>query len=427
MTTKYLIIRKFRHYFDCMCIKFIHSFLKYYKALGLGFLLSMISLATAGQEIINKETIYEKGEERLLDNALIQMEATAAVNDMYNFKFERATLQFNWFKEKYPEHPLPYFLLGLNEWWKMMPNSDIETYDDVFLNYMDLSIDKAQQLYKKDPENAEAAFFLAAAYAFKSRLHAERKHWTKATFNGKSSLKYLRKGKATEELSPELLLGDALYNYYSIWIPENYPMLKPIMLLFRKGDQALGLEQLKEVAQNAFYTRTEAQYFLMRIYRSDEKKPNEAFPIAEYLHQTFPDNAYFHRYYASILYVLGRIQQLENTSKEILDRIAARKIGYEAISGRYAAYYLAYVYKIRYNNPEKAHTYYQQTIKFTEETEHFESGYYHAALQQVAEYAHQKKDYKTAKEHYTLLKKYTKKKDKRHKEAAAYLKKYRKY
>ncbi len=410
-----------------MCTNLVYSFLKYYKVLGLAYFLAMISLTTKGQEIINKETIYEKGEEKLLDNALIQMEATAAVNDMYNFKFERAKLQFNWFKEKYPEHPLPYFLLGLNEWWKMMPNSDIETYDEAFLNYMDISIEKAQNLYKKDAENAEAAFFLAAAYAFKSRLHAERKHWTKATFNGKSSLKYLRKGKATQELSPELLLGDALYNYYSIWIPENYPMLKPIMLLFRKGDQTLGLAQLKEVAQNAFYTRTEAQYFLMRIYRSDEKKPREAFPIAEYLHQTFPDNAYFHRYYASILYVLGKVQQLEATSKEILDRIASKKIGYEAISGRYAAYYLAYVYRIRYNKPEKANTYYQQTIKFAEETKHFDSDYYHAALQQVAEYAHSKKEYKTAKEHYTMLKKHTKKKDKRHKEAAAYLKKYKRY
>ncbi len=405
----------------------LHLFLKYYKALVLSVFLCFVLLTTQGQEIINKEAIYEKGEERLLDNALIQMEATAAVNDMYNFKFERATLQFNWFREKYPEHPLPYFLLGLNEWWKMMPNSDIETYDQVFLNYMDLSIDKAQNLYKKDPENAEAAFFLAAAYAFKSRLHSERKHWTKATFNGKSSLKYLRKGKETKELSPELLLGDALYNYYSIWIPENYPMLKPIMLLFRKGDQALGLQQLKEVAQNAFYTRTEAQYFLMRIYRSDENRPDEALPIAEYLHQTFPDNAYFHRYYASILYTLGRIQQLESTSKEILDRIAANKTGYEAISGRYAAYYLAYIYKIRYNDPEKAQNYYQKTIKFSEETKHFDSGYYHSALQQAAEYAHSKKDYKEAKKYYTLLKSHTKNKDKKHKEAVAYLKKYKRY
>lgn len=404
-----------------------YSLIKSRRSRFYAFIMLFSTSYLQAQEVFNKEAIYEKGEEHLLDNALIQMEATAAVNDMYNFKFEKAALQFGWFKEKYPNHPLPYFLLGLNEWWKIMPNSDVEIYDDTFLSYMDLSIDKARDLYQKDAENAEAAFFLAAAYAFKSRLHAERKHWARATFTGKSSLKFLRKGKETEDLSPELLLGDALYNYYSVWIPENYPMLKPILLLFRKGDQRLGLEQLKEVTQNAFYTRTEAQYFLMRIYRTDEKKPEEALVIAEYLNKTFPDNACFHRYYASTLYSLGRTAELERVSLDILQKIDAQMIGYEGISGRYAAYYMAFVQMSKYQNPSKAQEYYQRTIDFSEQTDHLDSGYYHSALQQKAQYAHSQKNYKEAKKYYTLLKQHTKSKDKKHKEAKKYLKQYKKY
>ncbi len=411
-----------------MLIYLFYSLIKSHKSIFCVFILISIGYHISAQEIINEETIYEEGDEKnLLDNALVQMEATAAVNDMYNFKFDRAAGQFNWFKEKYPEHPLPYFLLGLNEWWKMMPDSRIETHDETFIRYMDTSIDKARKIYQDDSENAEAAFFLAASYAFKSRLHAERKHWARAAFAGKSSLKFLRKGKETEELSPELLLGDALYNYYSIWIPENYPMLKPILLFFRKGDQALGLEQLKNVSQNAFYTRTEAQYFLMRIYRSDENKPQEALPIAEYLHQTFPDNAYFHRYYASILYTLGRVADLERVSQRILEKINTQMTGYEGISGRYAAYYMAFVQQLKYQNKEKAQIYYQKTIEFAEQTEDLDSGYYHAALQQKALYAHSLKNYAEAKKYYTLLKKYSKNKDSKHKEAKEYLKKYKKY
>ncbi|GAB4405124.1 MAG: hypothetical protein OHK0053_30910 [Microscillaceae bacterium] len=379
---------------------------------------------SVGQEVIDEAALRNE-DGRLLDNALVQMEATAAVNDMYNFKFEKAARQFEWFREKYPDHPLPYFLLGLNQWWQIMPNSDVDTYDETFFGYMDLTIDKARDLYQQDRENAEAAFFLAAAYAFKSRLNAERKNWTKAIFNGKSALKFLRVGRANEELSPELLLGDALYNYYSIWIPKNYPLLRPVLLLFKKGDQQLGLEQLQKVAQEAFYTRTEAQYFLVRIFRSDENRPAEALPVAEYLANTFPDNAYFQRTYASILYVLGQLDRLEMVSKQVLDKINQAYPGYEAVSGRYASYFLGYVYRLRYKNLTQAAYYYRQAVAFAEESQHQDSGYYHGALQQLAQYAVQAKDFTQARLYYQKLKDHSPKKSQYYKEANGWLKKNR--
>ena len=59
----------------------------------------------------------------LINDVRIQIEATEALNDLYNFKFDKAEQQFRWFKQKYAWHPLPYFLLGLSEWWKIMPNT----------------------------------------------------------------------------------------------------------------------------------------------------------------------------------------------------------------------------------------------------------------------------------------------------------------
>ncbi len=380
---------------------------------------------SSAQEIINQELI--DAEKMLLFSPLVQMEATSAVNDMYNFKFKRAANQFQWFREKYPNHPLPYFLLGLNEWWQMMPNMDVEQHDDAFFEYMDASIDRARDLYQEDKENIEASFFLAAAYAFKSRLNAERKNWTKAVFNGKSSLKFLRRGIEINQLNPELMFGEALYNYYSVWIPQNYPLLKPVLLFFKKGDQELGLKQLQEVAENAFYTRTEAQYFLMRIYRNEEKAPLKALPIAEYLHETFPDNAYFARYYGSVVFSLGMFDEMEEISHEILQKIEADYPGYEGVSGRYAAYYMAYLQRFKYRNLAEAEKYYRKTIAFAEATEHYQSGYYRSALVEMARISHQKGEIKEAKTFYELVKKYTKRKAKVNKEARKYLRKYKKY
>src|SRR5258708_674965 len=76
----------------------------------------------------------------LLMDEKMQIEATDAVNDMYNFKFEKAERQFQIFRLKYPEHPLPYFLMGLSTWWRMMPNLEHELddtkHDEIFVAYM---------------------------------------------------------------------------------------------------------------------------------------------------------------------------------------------------------------------------------------------------------------------------------------------------
>lgn len=105
------------------------------------------------QDVINRQSIDYKG--MLILSPLVKIEATQAVNDMYNFKFKKAANQFNWFKDKYPDHPLPYFLLGLNTWWQMMPNTDNEQYDKAFQAYMDSSITYAKRIYNRDRENAE--------------------------------------------------------------------------------------------------------------------------------------------------------------------------------------------------------------------------------------------------------------------------------
>nr|MDV3310184.1 tol-pal system protein YbgF [Cyclobacteriaceae bacterium] len=232
----------------------------------------------------------------LLSDIHIQLECTQALNDLYNFKFDRAEQQFRYLKSRYPWHPLPYFLMGLIEWWKIMPNPSDKSHDEIFLAYMDSTIMVAENLFENHPAyKVEAAFFLAGAYGFKGRLYSDedRKSWRKAATAGKNAIRYMEENRGNTDLSPELLFGDALYNYFSVWVPENYPAVRPLLWFFRKGDKALGLKQLREVSYNAFYTRTEAMVWLMRILNSYENDQPQAFQISEYLHQTYPDNPYF--------------------------------------------------------------------------------------------------------------------------------------
>jgi hypothetical protein len=360
----------------------------------------------------------------LINNVAMQIEISEALNDLYNFKFAKAEQQFRWFKQKYKWHPLPYFLLGLSEWWKIMPNTRNTKYDDRFMAYMDSTIMVAENLYKKTPEyKIEAAFFLAAAHGFKGRLYSdeERKNWGKAAVEGKSALNYMEVCREKDYLSPELLFGDALYNYFSVWVPENYKSLKPLMWFFRKGDKQLGLKQLKEVSYNAFYTRTEAMVWLMRILNSYENDQVRAFQIAEYLHQTYPDNSYFHRYYARVLYSRGYFPELEIQSKQILARIDSAQIGYEATSGRYAAFFLGQLYENQ-RKLDDAKKYYALAVSYAEEIGATESGYYLFSLIALGEINEKQGNKAEAKKYFTEVKKKAGRKDEAYKDAKKRLK-----
>lgn len=360
----------------------------------------------------------------LLSDIKIQLECTQALNDLYNFKFRRAEEQFRYLKEKYRWHPLPYFLMGLIEWWKIMPNTKDKSHDEVFLAYMDSTIMVAENLYKHYPSyKVEAAFFLAGAYGFKGRLYSdeERRNWRKAASAGKNALDYLEKNKDQTDLSPELLFGDALYNYFSVWVPENYPALKPILWFFPKGDKALGLKQLKEVSYNAFYTRTEAMVWLMRILNGYENDNARALQISEYLYQTYPDNPYFHRYYARMLYSMGKFSQAIPVCEQILTRIDSGMLGYEATSGRYASFFLGQIYETRHSL-EEAKKYYLLCKNFAEEIEATESGYYLYSLISLGEIAEKEGDKALAKKYFQEVKKKAGRKDEAFKDAKKRLK-----
>ena len=384
------------------------------------FCLVFFSMVTFGQSRAKKDTTII-----LISDITVQLQTTDAMNDLYNFKFEEAEKLFQDFKEKYRWHPLPYFLMGLAEWWKIMPNTRVTTYDEKFLSYMDSSILIAENLYEHYPEyKIEAAFFLAAAHGFKGELHAdvERKNWMKAAGEGKAALKYMEVCREKNNLSPELLYGDALYNYFREWVPENYKSLKPIFWLFRHGDKKLGLSQLKEVSYNAFYTRTEAMVWLMRILAGYENDLQRAYQIAEYLHQSYPDNPYFHRYYARMLYSLNVHPKMEEQSRQILERIDSGRLGYEAVSGRYASFFLAQLLESQ-RKLEDAKKYYLLCVKYSEEVNATDSGYYLYSLISLGEIYYQQKDKATAKKYFNLVKKKAGRKDEAFKDAKQRLKK----
>ena len=318
-----------------------------------------------------------KAEMLLLDRG-VQISTTAAVNNMYNFNFSEAEKEYKWLKVKYPEHPLGDFMLGLNEWWKIVPDTKQERFDDQCHSYMANAIDLADDMFDRNKKNKEAAFFLSAAYAIKGRLYAEREKWVKAAWAGRQSIKYLDYSRGEENINPELLFGDGVYNYYSRWIHENYKSLKPLLTFFRKGDKDLGIKQLENVANNAFYSRMEARYFLIQIYAA-ENQSAKSLILARQMHTLYPNNSFFHRYVARNSFALGRLDEAEVFANELMARLDEKQYGYGDNDGRYAAYILGYINQNYKRNDIQAKFYYQKCINYSLSNNTKESGYYVAS------------------------------------------------
>jgi tetratricopeptide (TPR) repeat protein len=371
--------------------------------LPLLFLVLFFSQATA-QRAPKIDSIH-----MVLLNPYVQIAATDALNELYNFKFEESMKSMTYLKYEYGWHPLPYFMMGLNYWWRIQPNMNNYEYDDTFNAYMDTTIFVAERLYK-EANPIEGAFFLAAAWGFKARLHSDRENYSRAALDGRKALKYLKESQDYTEYSPELLFGDGLVNYYAKWIRENYPMLRPLLAFFPKGDKELGLSQLRDVARNAFYARTEAQYYVMNIEFHDNENYREAMQVAEYLYTTYPDNAFFHRWYARVLYQTGRRRETEEVCLNILSRLDSGMVGYESQTGRYAAYFLGTIYRGR-NELDKAASYFEKSKVYSEKSGATDKGYYFYSIFYLGEIALKQGDKKKAQVYYKQVKKLAGRKD----------------
>lgn len=352
----------------------------------------------------------------LLMDVELQLESLDGLQALYNYDFAKAKENFEALKQKHPEHPIAYYLLGLMEWWKIIPNNENKSYDDQLISYMDSSILFSEKMYKKDNYNVEANFFLAAAYGLKGRIYSDRGNWGKATSAGKNAMTYLSKNKDIDDLGVEFLFGTALYNYYSVWVPEKYPIMKPVMLMFPKGDADVGIGQLKDVSFNSFYTRVEAQTHLLSIYLDvesldkvgdKEKQENNqfCFSLLKNLIQDYPNNPYFARIYAKCCFNLGRINEMVQVSTNIIEKYQAKTPFFEEQSVRYASFFMGYYHHLYTKDNAEAIKYFQLSEQVSETLKAYHMGYYHYTLYYLGQEFEKKGDKDTAKEYYKKVKK----------------------
>lgn len=281
---------------------------------------------------------------------------TSGIKQIYNIKFTDAETTFRKLIADYPEHPAGRFFLAMIDWWRILLDIDSEEYDELFFQKLEDVIFQCDEILKKDSENVDALFFKGGAIGFRGRLRAYRESWLKAADDGREALPIVERAANLNPDNLDVQLGFGIYNYYADVIPNEYPLLKPLMLFFPKGDKQKGIEQLVGTAANGKYAKYEAQYFLMTLYYNHENNPFKAFEYAEILTNEFPDNPSFQRWKGRIAAKKGDYFLASSVFQNVLDKGKSGYVGYNySKTIREAAYYVGLQY---YNQKQLDSSYY---------------------------------------------------------------------
>lgn len=340
----------------------------------------------------------------LAQNDDFDVRVKEGIKQIYNIKFDDAEKTFRNLIADYPNHPAGRFFLAMIDWWKILLDIDNETYDDIFFQKLEDVIFQCDQILKNDPENVDALFFKGGAIGFRGRLRSVRNSWLKAADDGREALPIVERAAKLDPDNLDVQLGFGIYNYYAAVIPEEYPMIKPLMIFFPEGNKEEGLRQLQNTAFNGNYAKYEARYFLMTIYYRYESNPYLAEEFAKMLVEDFPDNPSFQRWLGRIYVRQGKMQLADSLFKDVLRKADENLYGYNfPASLREANYYVGYNYKLN-NEPDSAKIYLQRCVEISEQIDKDEeSGFMINSILYLAQISESKNHFEEAISYYESL------------------------
>jgi tetratricopeptide (TPR) repeat protein len=302
--------------------------------------------------------------------------ASRGIKQIYNLQFPQAEETFRRLMTDYPDHPAGRFFLAMIDWWKILVDADVESFDDLFFQKLEDVIYQCDDLLKKNPQDVEALFFKGGAIGFRGRLRAFRESWIKAADDGREALPIVERASSLDPNNLDVQLGFGIYNYYASVIPNEFPLLKPLMIFFPKGDKQKGIEQLTNTAMRGKYAKYEARYFLMTLYFTYENDAYKAGEFAKLLTSDFPDNPVFERWSGRIEARKGDYPACSAVFQDVLNKADKNYFGYNNLKAKREACYYIGVETRNEKKLDSAKIYFERCADFSRQADkNEESGF----------------------------------------------------
>ena len=177
-------------------------------------------------------------------------------------------------------------------WWQIYLDIDNRSRDAAFVARLNATISRGEQWVAREPERAEAWFYLGAAYGSRVQYHGHRGEYFAAARDGKRIKGSLEKAIGLDPDLHDAYFGIGLYQYYADTAPAVLKMLRWLLLL-PGGDKVEGMKQMLQARARGTLLKAEAAYQLHLIDIWYEHKTDDALGLLGELRARYPHNPIF--------------------------------------------------------------------------------------------------------------------------------------
>jgi len=205
-------------------------------------------------------------------------------------------------------------------WWRIQIDPTNRSRDRLLNDRANTSIKAAEAWTKREPQNAEAWFYLAGAYGPLVQWQVLRGERVSAARNGNHVREALEQALKLDPSLADAQFGIGIYQYYADVAPAAAKVLRWLLLL-PGGDRVRGLRAIEDASRGGELMRDEALFQLSLIDLWYEHKPAEAIARLRSLDERYPFNPLF-------------LQRIADTYDEYLHNARASAAAWQTLIDR---------------------------------------------------------------------------------------------
>jgi len=204
-------------------------------------------------------------------------------------------------------------------WWKLLSGDAI----DQNLKSCNSNIDESiKLLLKSKRQDVSSLLNIIYSYSLKARLENYSGNTLKSLIYFYKSIAYMEKCLAKPVKDENLYLVLGLYFYFTDYFENEYVLMSALFFTFPKGDKTKGLKYLEDCSSSKNeMIRTEANYFLLKIYSYIEKNYPKAYRNAQILTQQHPNNLVYSLEQLKLLLILKKSSEAQIFQKKLIGEI----------------------------------------------------------------------------------------------------------
>lgn len=241
---------------------------------------------------------------------------------LYDFRFHRADSLIHIMEQTSPHHYLPHLTRANYYWWMIISENPGSDQQQLYLSSLNNAESIIRQMIRRKQYDYADVFYFINLYALRARLDLINGEYMKALRHMKNCVDYIELSLGREKIHESFYLTSGLYNYMTEYGSKRFPFLRLYALMYPRGNIKLGINQLEIAAKSQdLVLKTEARYFLMKIFLELEQDHQKALEHAGWLATKYPGNLIYLWHYHGLL-LLNKKDNIARAAKyEFLEQL----------------------------------------------------------------------------------------------------------